>query len=299
MQRQTATAPRVMIATSTARVATAATTACHRARAVAVGARRARGERRARASGQPSSWSDARAGAGETRRARAMAVVARANGGLDAIVVVAGGIEDDGTLPAWVTPRLDYAATAFANATADAKPRILLSGSMTPHKPPPMAKGGFNLHESTSMASYLMDKGVPADSMLKDTASMDTIGNAYYSLCLHAIPRAWTRVEVVTSAFHMERTRAAFEWVWGLAPHGVVDMRFVSTEDAGVSESALRARAKREAASAAALRDNASRITTMEAFSEWLFTTHKCYAVSRQHEIGIFDELDEESRKSY
>ena len=266
MQRQTATAPRVMIATSTARVATAATTACHRARAVAVGARRARGERRARASGQPSSWSDARAGAGETRRARAMAVVARANGGLDAIVVVAGGIEDDGTLPAWVTPRLDYAATAYANATADAKPRILLSGSMTPHKPPPMAKGGFNLHESTSMASYLMDKGVPADSMLKDTASMDTIGNAYYSLCLHAIPRAWTRVEVVTSAFHMERTRAAFEWVWGLAPHGVVDMRFVSTEDAGVSESALRARAKREAASAAALRDNASRITTMEAF---------------------------------
>jgi len=37
----------------------------------------------------------------------------------------------------------------------------------------------------------------------------------------------------------------------------------------------------------------------METFAEWLFTTHKCYAVSRQHEIGIFDELDEESRKSY
>jgi len=218
---------------------------------------------------------------------------------VDAVVVVAGGIEMDGTLPAWVTPRLDYAAEAYGRAEASRKPKILLSGSMTPHKPPPMGRGGFNLHESTSMASYLMERGVPANSLLKDTASMDTIGNAYYSLCLHAIPLGWTKVEVVTSAFHMARTRAAFEWVWGLAPHGKVDMRFVSTEDAGISETTLRARAAREAESAAALRMNASRITTFAEFNEWLFTTHKCYAVSRQHEIGIFDEVSSEAMKSY
>ena len=142
-------------------------------------------------------------------------------------------------------------------------------------------------------------EGDSANSLLKDTASMDTIGNAYYSLCLHAIPRGWARVEVVTSAFHMARTRAAFEWVWGLSPLGALDVRFVSTEDAGIDPSGLRARAEREAQSVAALKDNASRVTTLTEFNEWLFTTHKCYAVSRQHEIGVFDELSEEARKSY
>jgi uncharacterized SAM-binding protein YcdF (DUF218 family) len=225
---------------------------------------------------------------------------------VDAIVVVAGGFTADGGLPLWVTPRLDYAARAYlksAGATGKDKegPKILLSGSMTPHKPPPMAKGGFNLHESTSMAEYLMTKGVPASALLKDTASMDTIGNAYYSLCLHAIPLRWTRVEVVTSAFHMARTRAAFEWVWNLSPTGHIDMIFTSTEDAGISESALKARASRENESAKALRANAARVTTLSAFNEWLFNTHKCYAVSRQHEIGDFSHIDQsdEALKSY
>ena len=97
---------------------------------------------------------------------------------VDAIVVVAGGIEADGTLPPWVTPRLDRARERF-EATGG-RVKILVSGSMTPHKPPPMGPGGFNVHESTSMASYLMERGVPATAVLKDTASMDTIGNAYY-----------------------------------------------------------------------------------------------------------------------
>jgi len=220
---------------------------------------------------------------------------------LDAIVVVAGGMTDEGALPRWVTPRLDYAARAWKGASADAGVKILCSGSMTPHKPPPMARGGFNLHESTAMAEYLMrEHGVPAEAVLKDTASMDTIGNAYYSLCLHAIPLMWREVEIVTSAFHLPRTKAAFEWVWGMSPTGDVRMTFVSTEDAGVSNEALEARAVREAASVAALRENASRVTTLSAFNEWLYTTHKCYAVSRQHEIGDFSEMvDDPALKSY
>lgn len=232
------------------------------------------------------------------RRARC---ITKASSSVDAVVVVAGGMTPEGGLPEWVTPRLDYAYEAYARAAEGNKPRILLSGSMTPHKPPPMAKGGFNLHESTAMAEYLLEKGVPANSLLKDTASMDTIGNAYYSLCLHAIPRGWSKVEVVTSAFHMARTQAAFEWVWKLSPMGPIDMQFVSTEDAGISESALKARATREAESAAALRANAARVTTFAAFNEWLFTTHKCYAVSRQHEIGDFSHMDQndEALKSY
>jgi hypothetical protein len=58
---------------------------------------------------------------------------------------------------------------------------------------------------------------------------------------------------VVTSKFHMGRTRAAFEWVWGLNPappgpdgaHIVMD--FAETPDDGLTEETLAARAGREA----------------------------------------------------
>ena len=191
----------------------------------------------------------------------------------DAVVVVAGGIEDDGTLPAWVVSRLDFAAAEYARHAAarpDATPPtyVVLSGSATPHKPPPVARGGFTYHESTAMAEYLMRRwDVPAAALLKDTASMDTIGNAYFSLTLHAAPREWRAVRVVTSRFHMGRTRAAFEWVFGLSGGGQdegggapkIELAFHATPDDGLSPEVVKARAEREAASEAALRNRARR----------------------------------------
>ena len=222
----------------------------------------------------------------------------------EAIVVVAGGMTDDGGLPPWVVSRLDHAAAEYArHASASAPAYVLLSGSATPHKPPPLAKGGFLLHESTAMAEYLIDRGVPPEKILKDTASMDTIGNAYFSLVQHAVPRGWTKVVVVTSAFHMGRTRAAFEWVWNLwRPAGVpvIAMDFAVAPDDGLSPDVVAARAEREAKSEAALRANAERVTDLPAFAEWLYTTHLCYAVTRQHEIGEFAEMKSDpALKSY
>jgi uncharacterized SAM-binding protein YcdF (DUF218 family) len=156
-------------------------------------------------------------------------------------VVVAGGMTDDGGLPAWVVNRLDRAAEEYerhrdaapATPGSPAPTYILLSGSATPHKPPPLAKGGFTLHESSAMAEYLVERrGVPPEHLLKDTASMDTIGNAYFTLVQHAIPRGWRSALIITSAFHMPRTRAAFEWVWGLSePRDAVALAFLSVPD--------------------------------------------------------------------
>jgi hypothetical protein len=227
----------------------------------------------------------------------------------EAVVVVAGGIEDDGTLPAWVLSRLDLAAAEYFRH-AKARPRatpptyVVLSGSATPHKPPPVQRGGFTYHESTAMAEYLMEKWkVPASALLKDTASMDTIGNAYFSLMLHAAPRGWRSVLVVTSAFHMPRTRAAFEWVFGLYDGGgdkKIELAFQETPNDGLDKEVVAARAEREAASEAALRENQQRVVSMPAFAEWLYTTHMCYAVGRQHEIGAFEEMkNDPALKSY
>mmetsp|Transcript_3221 Transcript_3221/g.12732 ORF Transcript_3221/g.12732 Transcript_3221/m.12732 type:complete len:354 (-) Transcript_3221:650-1711(-) len=239
----------------------------------------------------------------------------------DAVVVVAGGMTDSGGLPAWVVSRLDHAVAEYRrHVTASDGPKkmyVVLSGSATPHKPPPLQKGGFTLHESTAMAEYVVANGVPPEAVLKDTASMDTIGNAYYSLLLHAAPRNWRKVQVVTSEFHIGRTRAAFEWVWGLWSPGLngaddaegrrlrggtpyVRLDFCTTANDGLSREVVEARAEREARSEAALRDNATKVTTLADFGEWLYTTHLCYAVTRQHEIGEFAEMKTDpALKSY
>jgi hypothetical protein len=43
------------------------------------------------------------------------------------------------------------------------------------------------------------------------------VGNAYFSLSVHALPAGWRRLAVVTSDFHMPRTRALFAGIYGLA----------------------------------------------------------------------------------
>jgi hypothetical protein len=164
---------------------------------------------------------------------------------VDAIVVLAGGLLPDGGLPPWVTRRLDTAAgvrrlqmrdggggdddhdnpnhvhhPALA-ALVPPRPPIVLSGGGTPHKRPPVDPvTGHPLLESTACARYLMrgggesnrEKGwaVPAASLLKETSSNDTLGNAYFTLVSQAVPRGWKRLAVVTSAFHLPRAKALF-----------------------------------------------------------------------------------------
>jgi hypothetical protein len=47
--------------------------------------------------------------------------------------------------------------------------------------------------------------------------SFDTIGNGYYALTSHIFPRGWHNVTLVTSAFHMPRSKAIFDWILSLA----------------------------------------------------------------------------------
>lgn len=92
----------------------------------------------------------------------------------------------------------------------------MCSGGGTPHKPSVIGRSGQVIHEATSCAKYLLSRNVPASCILKETSSYDTVGNAYYSLVIHAIPADWHRIAVVTSAFHMPRTTALFEHMYGL-----------------------------------------------------------------------------------
>ena len=76
-------------------------------------------------------------------------------------------------------------------------------------------------------------------------------------------------------------------------------LEFFAASDVGVfSPRALAAMEMREAISLETWKKNFKRLTTLAEFHKWLYKTHQCYAVQRQHEFSYSD-LDEHNRKSY
>lgn len=57
--------------------------------------------------------------------------------------------------------------------------------------------------------------GVSSDRILPERASRDTVGDAVFTKRHLANPRRWKDIVVVTSAYHAERTRQIFSFVYG------------------------------------------------------------------------------------
>ena len=69
--------------------------------------------------------------------------------------------------------------------------------------------------ESAASAAYLVNNhGVDPGAIFMETTSYDTIGNAYFTRVQICDVKGWENVWVVTSEFHMPRTKAIFEWIF-------------------------------------------------------------------------------------
>lgn len=222
----------------------------------------------------------------------------------DAILVLGGGLLPHGGLPPWVIRRLQGAQHIYSQQE---KPTpIVLLGAGTPHKRPVLDAAGFVLHESTAYARYLLDHGVPASLLLKETSSYDTVGNGYFSLTMHAVPAGWRRLSIVTSAFHMPRTQAIFDSCYEIAATdllkspGAFHLDYHPVSDEGLFDAeVVAARAEKEAAAVVAWKENVAKLPTLAALHSWLFATHLCYSVSRQHEFGVKDDLNPKLAATY
>lgn len=190
----------------------------------------------------------------------------------DAALILGGGVREGGTLPAWVANRFDRALSI------DTRLFICLSGG-TAHRPLLTGGDGTPLFESVAGTRYLIERGVDPQRILFETASFDTIGNAYFSRVIHAEPLGLKRLAVLTSEFHMARTEAIFRWVYGLdAGQGKYDLSFIATPDVGLDKKTLHERRNREQLSIQDLHDTQAGIRTLRAFHEWLFRKHALYA---------------------
>ena len=104
---------------------------------------------------------------------------------------------------------------------------------------------------------------------------------------MHAELRGWRDVLVVTSAFHLPRTRAIFEWVFGLPEAGgrrrpPVRLAYEAAADVGLSEEHLAARRQKERSALEALEARTmAEVADLGALSAFLFERHGAY---RAHE---------------
>jgi uncharacterized SAM-binding protein YcdF (DUF218 family) len=194
----------------------------------------------------------------------------------DATLIPGGGVRDNGELPLWVQRRLDHAVHTWQQ-----EPLLCLSAG-TILKVVPRDGAGFPVFESIAGARYLASKGIPATAIFTETSSYDTIGNAYFARVIHTEPLGWRRLRVITSAFHMARTRAIFQWVFGL--HGgdtPYTLTFEAVSDDGLDPHLLQIRHEKEAQGLARLLPLAEQIRTLAALHHFLFTQHDAYAVAR------------------
>jgi uncharacterized SAM-binding protein YcdF (DUF218 family) len=190
----------------------------------------------------------------------------------DAVLVPGGGVREGGELPSWVRARLDLAVQRYEGAY------IIALSAGTTHRPPPVDGDGFPIFESVAAARYLVSAGVPADRILVETCSYDTVGNAFFSRVIHADPLGLRRLLVITSDFHVARAQAVFEWVYGLTPQAAAyEMDFAGVADPAMDTAILRERQKRERASLEALAALTPNIRSMRDFHRWLFTEHSAY----------------------
>lgn len=210
----------------------------------------------------------------------------------DAIIIPGGGVKDNFQLPIWVQRRMDRVLEIHRGEFI-----ICLSGG-TVHKPPPLDRNGRPIHESIAGARYLVENGAPPEKVLWEIASYDTIGNAYFARVIHTEPRNLKRLLVLISNFHLSRTQAIFEWVFGLpypagSPANSYSLDYEAVPDDGIETGMLQARRDREAASMSIVNRHRERIHSFEALHHMLFIEHDVYksAPSPQKATGKTQEM--------
>lgn len=212
---------------------------------------------------------------------------------IDVIIVMAGGLEDDGKIYPWVKKRLDLAIELYRKIPK----YILCTGGGTYHKPPILNKKKYVIHESTACAEYLITNGVNPKHIIKEWGSYDSLASVYFCLMLCIIPRNWDNICVITSSFHMERVRNLFKWIFGLHNKNKYNFLFLKVNDEdNVPKDVLDVRIQREKNSVKHLKNVISSIKTIKHFNEWLYTEHKSYSCLY---LNHKEEIPDSVKKSY
>lgn len=195
---------------------------------------------------------------------------------IDLIIVLAGGLTDSGYVHPWVAERLNMCMAIHNKLSSENKCPILLCGGGTYHRAPILNQHDYVIHESTACAQYLTARGIQRKYIYREWGSYDTIANAVFSAQLHVQQMEYTNILIITSEFHMPRSKAIFEWVYKiLVPY--TNLTFICSEDE-MDRELLELRKEREKKSLNTLiTQTIPNIKTPKELYKWFYSEHKAY----------------------
>ncbi len=213
--------------------------------------------------------------------------------GYDAIFVLAGGITAEGVVHPWVERRLYSSYLFYKNK----KTKIICLGGGSYHIPAICNKDGFIIHESTACAEYLINLGIDSKDVYKEWSSYDTIANAYFGFTNHILPMELKNIIVITSEFHMDRSKEIFDWINRLYGN-ILNISYYSVTDKGLDNEIIDNRRFRELQSLNNLKIHViPKINTLKQLHKWFYEDHKAYC-SNAYVIRE-TVVDENIKKSY
>lgn len=205
----------------------------------------------------------------------------------DAIIVLGGGPPITERLPMpFVEARCDAARRLFEASSA--QPKVLCVSAGTAHARQVIRDDGLPVWESTAAAAYLIDSGVPEMALVVETTSYDTIGNAFFTRTSHTDIADWRRLCIITSDFHVSRSKAIFEWVFAGAHY---ELTFVETPAIGLTEDAVEARIRSETKSLETVHKLSVAYPTLRDIHTFLTTHHDLYTANKlaEHKVGAIE----------
>ena len=197
------------------------------------------------------------------------------------IFVLAGGLDSKGRPHPFVKKRLDKAYDLFQmekNRDQYVKDNfIILLGGGTYHKPPYLNNNNYVIHESSSCAKYLLDKGIPEEHMMREWGSYDTIANGFFAFLNFVQPLNIKECYVITSQFHMDRTRVIFDYFQNIC-YTDISIHYIQTENYQMEKKVLDIRDERERHSIMQFKKNIlNNIKNKSDFTKWFYTQHNAY----------------------
>lgn len=212
---------------------------------------------------------------------------------IDGIFVLAGGIDLKGLCHPWVINRLNLAFEIHNETNAN----IYCIGGGTYHKPPILNKKKFTIHESTSCSEYLISLGTNPKKIYKEWSSYDTIANGFFSFTNFILPLKLKNIIIITSKFHMDRTKLIFEWFKNIFKLDS-NLIFIEASDDNLEENIVNVRIEREKRSIYNLKNNLiNKLNTLEEVHKWFFTEHKAYCSNSELIRNV--NISENEKKTY
>ncbi len=127
----------------------------------------------------------------------------------DAIIVLGRGITPDGALSLASTANVQRAEERYEAGRA---PSLVMSGKWSYR-----ATETYARTEASAMKTYAVELGVPADAVVCEEESLDTLGNVYFTKKRIVEPAGWRELTVVAAEEHVTRVRYLCEKIYGPA----------------------------------------------------------------------------------